>query len=246
MLKALYEAIRRDAEPNEMELNGRVYTTGKVFPVTEPYAPTLDLTTLTGLVDYLNINIDALERTELLCHVESPETVSIKSKTYGAFAQRSLYAKADLCNIGVVMGTYLDAEKFNIMMQSCFIDLTPAPVFDGSAPPQDTDKAKVIAYAANVTAVHSEKTLDDGIRQSVTIKKGITGLENGTMPNPVKLRPFRTFMEVEQPASQFVFRAQEGPLFALFEADGGAWRSEAMKSIKAYMEARVPGLLVIA
>lgn len=50
---------------------------------------------------------------------------------------------------------------------------------------------------------------------------------------------YRTFMEIEQPESEFVFRARKAdslPHFALFEADGGAWRIEAMKRIKAYLE----------
>jgi len=32
----------------------------------------------------------------------------------------------------------------------------------------------------------------------------------------------------------------------LVEADGGAWRGEAMKNIKEYLETAVPGLNVIA
>ena len=56
------------------------------------------------------------------------------------------------------------------------------------------------------------------------------------MPNPAVLKPYRTFVEVEQPESKFVFRMQTGPEMALFEADGGAWRIQAMKNIKEYLE----------
>lgn len=47
------------------------------------------------------------------------------------------------------------------------------------------------------------------------------------------------FLEVEQPESQFIFRAKdadEDVAFALFEADGGAWEITAMRSIKEYLE----------
>jgi hypothetical protein len=37
-------------------------------------------------------------------------------------------------------------------------------------------------------------------------------------------------------------KAGELPNFALFEADGGAWRIEAMKRIKAYLEGQLAGL----
>ena len=69
------------------------------------------------------------------------------------------------------------------------------------------------------------------------------------LPNPVTLRPFRTFTEVEQPASSFVFRAKQkdgGMEFMLVEADGGAWRGEAMRNIKEYMQKAIPELSVIA
>lgn len=45
---------------------------------------------------------------------------------------------------------------------------------------------------------------------------------------------------MEQPESQFVFRMKEykneGIQCALFEADGGAWRLNAMANIKEYLE----------
>lgn len=39
-----------------------------------------------------------------------------------------------------------------------------------------------------------------------------------------------------QPESKFVFRMQDGPRAALFEADGGAWKNDAMLSIKKFLE----------
>lgn len=71
------------------------------------------------------------------------------------------------------------------------------------------------------------------------------------VPNPVKLRPYRTFHEVEQPASDFIFRmkSERGISCALFEADGGAWENAAMANIKNYLEfelADVEGFTVIS
>jgi len=45
-------------------------------------------------------------------------------------------------------------------------------------------------------------------------------------------------------ASKFVFRMQNGPRAALYEADGGAWRLAAMKNIKAYLENELQGYSV--
>lgn len=46
-------------------------------------------------------------------------------------------------------------------------------------------------------------------------------------------------LEVEQPASDFVFRVSEGrggaPVFKLVAADGGVWKSQAVANVKAYL-----------
>ncbi|KHO31340.1 hypothetical protein OR63_10900, partial [Clostridium tetani] len=82
---------------------------------------------------------------------------------------------------------------------------------------------------------------DDGVSQAATIKTGVASVNEVKVPNPVVLAPFRTFPEIEQPESKFIFRMQSGPRAALFEADGGAWRNEAMIKIKAYLEEQLKG-----
>lgn len=79
---------------------------------------------------------------------------------------------------------------------------------------------------------------DDGISQKATVKTGIASKGDAIVPNPVKLQPYRTFHEVEQPMSEFIFRmkSDDGVRCALFEADGGAWENVAMKKIKEYLE----------
>lgn len=50
------------------------------------------------------------------------------------------------------------------------------------------------------------------------------------------LRPFRTFLEVEQPVSEFLLRLDDDGNVGLFEADGGMWQQTAKASIAAYFE----------
>ena len=60
------------------------------------------------------------------------------------------------------------------------------------------------------------------------------------VPNPVKLIPYRTFAEIEQPSSLYVFRVRDdgngAPAFKLVEADNGLWKHAAMLKIKDYFE----------
>lgn len=63
--------------------------------------------------------------------------------------------------------------------------------------------------------------------------------ESAIIPNPVRLIPYRTFLEVEQPESEFVFRITEGrggaPAFKLVAADGGRWEAVAVDNVKSYL-----------
>lgn len=240
MLKELYTAIRGDAAPAVIEIKGRNYTSKNVVPVSTPTPAKLTVSTLTWLVDYIKSNVDELNVSSLLCHVESPSKVTLNSNLLGDFADRAVFLAAELHQLQIPLNKYLDAEAFNILLQSCFVE--------PEDPMKATDRGIVLKYAANVKTMVEGVMADDGVAQAVTVKKGIASVENVVMPNPVTLRPYRTFVEVEQPASKFVFRARDddGMEFMLVEADGGAWRGEAMKNIKEYLEAAVPGLNVIA
>lgn len=104
---------------------------------------------------------------------------------------------------------------------------------------QNEGSEAVLRFAGTIESGTLAAYSDDGISQSATVKKGIAGKESALVPNPVKLRPYRTFIEVQQPESEFIFRmsdCNEEIGCAIFEADGGAWKREAMKNIKEYLE----------
>lgn len=93
---------------------------------------------------------------------------------------------------------------------------------------------------------------DDGLTQTINVRAGITRVGEVDVPNPVTLRPFRTFPEIEQPASQYVLRLRSGgkgggpPECALFGVDSGLWEIEAIALIKSWLQERLPGFTVIA
>lgn len=241
MFKELYKAIRHDAKPEAIIINGHQYATGEVYPILEKEPRCIEVTTLTALIDYLTTNVDKHDVSTLICHVESPGSVAILSKlSENGFNQRKTFVRAKLEQLQLRLNAFLPGEEFNILLQSCFVEADDAT--------KATDRGIVIKYASNVTTTVEANTEDDGVTQAVTIRKGIAGKSVDVLPNPVTLRPYRTFTEVEQPASRFVFRCKDddGVRFALVEADGGAWKCEAMRNIKAFMESRVPGLTVIA
>lgn len=235
MLKTLYDAIQKDATPVILNVDGRNYSDKKLEPVFTPEPASLMVRTLTGLVDYLKTNVDGLKIENLLCHVESPSSVAILSGLEGPFHDRGSYIRAALDQIELPFNKWMDGESFNIALQACFED--------------HADRGVVLKYVSDVVATTDMAISDDGASQAVTVRSGITSKSVKALPNPVTLRPFRTFTEVPQPVSNFVFRCRQNGNkmeYTLVEADGGAWRGVAMKSIKEYMEKAVPGLNVIA
>ena len=132
---------------------------------------------------------------------------------------------------------YMDQEDFIIGLQSKFIP---------------TDQIKqMLKIVGNVKSEKVLSSADDGVSQSVEGRKGINFAEKIGIPNPVKLKPFRTFIEVPQPESNFIFRARDGrrdgemPTFALFEADGGFWKIDAMNEIKKYLDLELKDVVSI-
>src|SRR3712207_352563 len=132
-------------------------------------------------------------------------------------------------------GNYYGTEEFNILLQSAFV--------------QNEDRDILLKVVGNIKEEVIKSVGDDGISQAATIKTGVATMGDVIIPNPVSLIPRRTFNEVEPPESQFIFRMKDGPRCALFEADGGAWKNEAMKNIKEYLASAledIEGLIIIS
>ena len=79
-------------------------------------------------------------------------------------------------------------------------------------------------------------TRDNGVSQEVEARQGVSLKALVQVKPRVALRPFRTFLEVEQPASEFLLRLDDDGNVGLFEADGGMWQQTAKASIAAYFE----------
>jgi len=234
-LLELYNQIRKDAVIEKFEFDGRQYTSQRLVELHEPTVEMLNNSTLTGLVDYLTSNIDGYGMDEIFCHVQSPTKVTIRSTIIGQFKQREAIIMAEPNFTHFKFGEWYDTERFIIAAQSSF--------------KSNESRDLILKYVGNMKAENIKTVGDDGISQQITTKTGVATVGNVVLPNPVALRPYRTFNEVEQPESKFVFRGKDGNgeiYFALFEADNAAWRGEAMRNIKEYMETHVPGLHVIA
>lgn len=221
-----------------LDINGGKYVDKNVQRVDkEIRASAIQMNTLTSLVDYLKAGVDSMAD-KMLVQVVSPMKVIVLSML-DADRKREELVDVEAMIPDFEYGRYMGNERFIIALQSKFI--------------ANDDRALLLQFAGTVKDESIAQYGDDGVTQKATIKTGITSVGDAVVPNPVKLRPFRTFIEVEQPESAFVFRMRQaeghGVECAIFEADGGAWKNAAMKSIKEYLQyelAELPQFTVIS
>lgn len=235
-MEGLKEALEYAVELNKpeiMEVNGRTFSNRQLHEVSkETVATGMRCSTLDAVCQYLNANIDELKYS-MIIHVESPTTVKVYSQLNGD-KKRENVISAEAILPEFPFGKFLDREDFNIQMQTKFVQ-------------EGTDYVSILAYVGTAEHGTIAQYSDDGVSQKAVVKTGLTQKEECLIPNPVTLKPYRTFVEVEQPESLFVFRMADargdGIQAALFEADGKSWRNEAMKNIQTYLEEKLVELI---
>lgn len=217
------ERIVKENKVEIIEANGRTFSTRgleEILP-TKHTARELRFSDLSSIVEIVKQEIN-----EFVCplyiNIESETVVSVltsldteksREKPYSAVAEGSKFR----------FGSQYDYEAFVIAVRSLFV-------------PTD-DTANLLEVLKKVSNVDSVEVEDDGVTQKVVATQGAMLASNLRVAPIRKLAPFRTFIEVEQPESEFLFRLSDKNCFALYEADGGAWRIKAKKNIRAFFEA---------
>jgi len=233
MIEAAINKILGLAIPEIISVDNREYSSGKLYPLYDPTPAVLEVETLTGFLDYIQANRDDLSLNECLIIIDNYKSVRLIGPLQGAFRQRSVYIESECERKMDQFGNYLDIETFIIWLQSSFLDAG--------------DRAKILAFVGNIQDGQIANFSDDGVTQSVNVKTGITKVEVAAVPNPVTLTPYRTFIDAEQPASSFVFRLRSGagserPKAALFEADGGKWKTDCILNVRSYLEDKLKAI----
>lgn len=238
MIKKALEYIVDLKAPQVQEINGEIYSDKELHRIYHnPKATAIEMRTLTSLVEYIKASIDIMHE-KMIVHVVSPTRVELYSQLDDD-RKREYMVEVEAQVPDFSYGRYMEHESFLIALQSKFIE--------------NADRELLLKFTGTVENGTVAQYGDDGVTQKATIKTGIASKGEAIVPNPVKLRPFRTFIEVEQPESAFIFRMRQnegiGVECAIFEADGSAWKNAAMKNIKEYLQfelADMPQFTVIS
>lgn len=226
------EAIDRVVElahAPEIEHNGHRFTARTLKLVTDPVASPLTFHTLQGLADYIDSGMENIDGAYFAVHVLAPGRIDMVSRLNDD-QNRDHFAQVELADKGFVFGEFHEHERAMIGIQSLFVD-TP-------------ERANLLKVLGSITNEEIGTLEDDGVTQKVTAKAGVHLVDRVKLPSPVTLRPYRTFREVEQPASEFILRVKKIPPgtigVALFEADGGAWKIKAIENVSEWLTKELP------
>lgn len=209
-------------EPKVLEINGKTYCNKQLTRYDEELlARPIEASTLTAMVEYIK-NCRKELRESMIVHVISPTKVELYSGLTKERKRECLF-RSEAQVPAFRYDNWYDQERFLIELQANF-EMTD-------------DLVTILKVSGNVEAKTTANYGDDGISQKTTIKQGIASKADVIVPNPVTLVPYRTFLEVKQPDSQFVFRISDSdgrPMFKIVEAEGGLWKNTAMANIKEY------------
>lgn len=228
------DKIIQVSEARTFTVGSLPYSDKKLYPVDDPAPQHLSISTLSGIVDYAKMYGMDSDGQHFIC--VSFEGADIICRPLTKFGQIQTRLKAEAIGGKFHFGHDYDLEEFIIAIQGQFV--------------QDDNTAAILRVVGNIKDERVMSFGDDGITQSVTAKAGLALVKEVPVPNPITLRPYRTFMEVEQPASRFVFRLRSGdgksPRCSLHEADGGLWKNEAIQNIKGWLRESLPLMSIIA
>lgn len=194
---------------------------------TPPQIKSLQVSTLSGFIKLLETGFEGFDPTDCVVCVQDSEKVVLIKKESDHIGRRLYYlsAQAPKPERTFEFNKFIGQEEFNIALRSMFV--------------QDDALDGLVAIAGNIAKIAETKQEDDGFSQTVSAKSGVHMVQTVTIKPRVTLKPFRTFLEVDQPAGDYIFRVRgtedRGNTLALFEADAGRWKLTAITTIQDWL-----------
>lgn len=240
MIKEAIDRVLQLAAPTQFTYGERSYTDKNLVAIQEPQLNTFKVFTLAGFGELVREKIDSLDPANYVIHVEDFDSVNLTARKSDVWGRRSDLITASPVKVdGFKFGNYQEQDNFIVGVLSGFA--------------QTDDRDYVVRVASSLTANAATIAEDDGIAQKVTTQRGVTLQKNEVLKNRVVLAPYRTFPEVDQTAfaAEFIFRVRNTgdkqiPNLALFEADGGKWKVNAINEVRRYLATLDLGVAIIA
>ena len=229
MLKEAIEKIERMAAPTTVEIEGSVYSNQELVFVQDkkPMPKCIELTGLDSVCKMVRNEADHVGL-QIFIQVKDYRNVSVFTSLDSDEDRLYLYKCAADTPV-VTTDRFMDYEKAVIELRSLYI------------PNDGTDYLlQLLSSISNESRVTSS---DNGVTQRIEATNGIALSSMVTVKPRVTLQPFRTFIEVAQPASEFLLRINDRGEIGFYQADGGVWKLEATRNVAAYFEEKLQDLI---
>jgi hypothetical protein len=231
--KSFLEKIEEMTAQKTVEIDGLKYSTKQLHAIKPPQDKPIQVSSLSGFIAACDIvSKDTSGEPWWIGVLEN--CVQLISKRCDNWGQRDVYVHAQHNSSNHKWGHWHDSEMFRIWLLTSFMP--------------SNDLEMLLQATAKISDDSTEISEDDGISQKITIKTGLNILGNAKTKGIISLKPFRTFLEIDQPESLFVFRMKKvnGEInYALHEGDGGLWKANAVRSIIDFISPKLPGVTIV-
>lgn len=228
MLAKMIDKIVSLKETKTFEIGGQTYADSQLtrIPPHVDRPECIEVSGLDGICKLIRTELAKLD-TVVMVQAKAHNAVEVMTTYLGDFSRNMLYkAKADAP--GLRTG-FRGREVALIELRSLFI------------PNEGT--AYLLDLLSRMTDENSVTTRDNGVTQQVEAKQGVSLNMLVDIKPRVQLQPFRTFLEIAQPESEFLIRVDPQEGIGFFEADGGIWKLEAKKNIADYFNTHLADLI---
>ncbi|MEF2589919.1 MAG: hypothetical protein U0M81_08215 [Oscillospiraceae bacterium] len=228
MLAKMIDKIVSLKETKTFEIGGQTYADSQLtrIPPHVDRPECIEVSGLDGICKLIRTELAKLD-TVVMVQAKAHNAVEVMTTYLGDFSRNMLYkAKADAP--GLRTG-FRGREVALIELRSLFI------------PNEGT--AYLLDLLSRMTDENSVTTRDNGVTQQVEAKQGVSLNMLVDIKPRVQLQPFRTFLEITQPESEFLIRVDPQEGIGFFEADGGIWKLEAKKNIADYFNTHLADLI---
>lgn len=180
----------------------------------------ISVTGLDSIVKLVRNELDMFDNLPLFIRVDGARKVSVFSTYDDTMVRDSLYEAT--CDVPGFRDGFRNYEEAIIELRSRY------------SPGEGMEY--LLDLLSSISKENGVTTRDNGVSQEVEARQGISLKTMVKIRPRVSLRPYRTFLEVEQPESEFLLRLDDEGNVGLFEADGGMWQVEAKRNICAFFE----------
>lgn len=225
MLKDAIQYLVSLKDNKTYTINGETYSDRELhrIPRYVPHPFSLGVSGLDSIVKLVRNELDMFDNLPLFIRVDGARKVSVFSTYDDEMDRDNLYEAS--CDVPDFREGFREQENAIIELRSKF------------APGDGVDY--LLDLLSRISKDNGVTTRDNGVSQEVEARTGVSLKQLVQVKPRVKLRPYRTFLEVEQPESEFILRLDNDGNVGLFEADGGMWKMQAKASIVAYFEEKL-------